>query len=71
MVNKNAIVTEVSVDGLTIQYQPAHFDIDTPVQSEHGILHISAHTQGVLTLPEPQSMEPGEHLCQPKMLAAC
>ena len=67
VVNQNAVVTDVSVDGLTIQYQPA-LAVDEPVSSENGLLQIAQHSEGTIVLSAPQAVEPGEHLRQAKLL---
>lgn len=68
VVNSNAIVTDVSVDGLTIQDQSPTLDIEEPVNAQRGSLAIAQHNPGTLTLANPQQIEPGDHFLQPKML---
>lgn len=64
----NAIVSEVSVDGLTLKYAPADLQTVGPVNSTRGPLEIHTHEPGKIVLHAPQSIEPGDHLSQPKML---
>ena len=68
VVNRNAVVSEISVDGLTVQYQPPHLSLEDPVSSAQGPLGIAHHSPGVLQLAEPLAIEPGDHLTQPCML---
>eukprot|EP00435_Cladocopium_sp_Y103_P023884 s375_g5.t2 len=68
VVNTNAEVTEVSVDGLTLTYQPANLCVESPVNAELGPLKIASHDPGRIVLQEPQGVEPGESIHQPKML---
>ena len=68
VVNQNAIVQEISVDGLTIQYKPGTLDTMEPVSSQNGPLVIQHHEPGQITLAAAQQLEPGDHLHQPKML---
>ena len=64
----NAIVSEVSVDGLTLKYAPADLQTVEPVNSTRGPLEIHTHEPDKIVLHAPQSIEPGDHLSQPKML---
>ena len=68
VLNTNACITDVSVDGLTAKYQPMDFSLDDPVHAQHGPLNIHSHIPGELTLTQPQALEPGDHLTQPKLV---
>ena len=68
VINTNAIVSDVSADGLIVQYQPPELDPHQPVTSDRGPLAIAHHEKGQITLEAPQNIEPGDHLRQPKLL---
>eukprot|EP00435_Cladocopium_sp_Y103_P038590 s1356_g10.t1 len=68
VVNRNVIVTDVSVDGLQIKYEPSHLSLDEHVHAKLGVLPVASHSAGQLTLESPQALEPGDHMSQPKML---
>ena len=67
VVNTNANITDVSVDGLTIKYEPCNLNTEKPVMTQQGPLETQDHQPGVLTLTKPQALEPGDHLAQPKL----
>ena len=68
VVNTNANIVDVSVDGLTIKYEPLALDTEEPVKSQQGPLEIQDHQPGVLKLARPQALEPGDNLTQPKLV---
>ena len=61
---KVATVTEVSEDGLTLQYSPQELDDQTEVEGPQGWLQIAEHSPGTMILSQEGAVEVGDQITQ-------
>eukprot|EP00435_Cladocopium_sp_Y103_P012427 s365_g3.t1 len=63
-------VTQISEDGLQVQYEPPTLCVDQEVSTEHGWLQIAGHEPGQINLAEEAPLEIGDSLTQDTMQAS-